>query len=191
MKSPAALQALADKYRALIALRLEREALEARGVFALDGAAGRARKQRGRRLARRFPGALRELDELTVAQLEQRLAEVEAELVGAGRGQGARRWVLVMLDFHALLVEALAIKRWLSRHARGARAVDAALLRRFRRYLSRSPARQHAMAGVDEAFLMRYLRPPHGRLLALVWDELAARHALPKSELSRMIFGPP
>jgi hypothetical protein len=58
---------LAEKYRALIALRIEREHLEARGIFKLHGHAAKARQRRGRVLARRFPGALRELDGLDVA----------------------------------------------------------------------------------------------------------------------------
>src|SRR2546425_1260252 len=106
------LEALARKYRALVTLRRARERLEARGVFRLTGAAGERRRLASQRLARRFPGALKELDLLSSQVLAGRLADVEHELRAARRGERGRvAWVPVMLDYHAALRQGLAIKR--------------------------------------------------------------------------------
>jgi hypothetical protein len=105
-----------------------------------------------------------------------------------GATRPERLWVQVMLEFHELLREALAIKRWLGAHKKqGTSAKE--LFPAFRRYFARSPLRRRPLDGVDAAFLLRYQRPPRGRLLVLVWDELSARHGLTGSELERMIFG--
>ncbi len=108
------LSALAEKYRVLVKLRRESARLEARGIFRLTGAAAAARRLRCRRLARRFPGCLRELA-LSPAELASRLAGVEAEL-GAAQTDPARKrprrlWVAGMILFHAALRRALMAKR--------------------------------------------------------------------------------
>jgi hypothetical protein len=92
----------------------------------------------------------------------------------------------VVLEFHALLREALAIKRWLASRRR---AEVSELLAQFRRYYARSPMRLHPMSVVDEAFLIRYWRPVEGRLVGVVWRELATRHDLEERELKRLVFG--
>jgi hypothetical protein len=109
------LAALRDKYRRLLVMRRESEAYAARGVFRLTGEAQRERHTRARKIAARFPGALRELDALDAEGLAARLAEVEAELGEArehpGRVRPRRRWIRLVLDYHAEVRAALAAKR--------------------------------------------------------------------------------
>lgn len=80
--TPLELEALAAKYREMIALR--------RDTGSKDGARLKA-------LAARFPGVLRELDTRTMASLEERLAEMEAALAGSS----VPAWASTQLAFHA------------------------------------------------------------------------------------------
>src|SRR5690242_9721617 len=104
------LQALAEKYRALVVLCRERDDFEARGVFQLSGATRAERHGRARRLARQFPGALRELDGATIAGLSERLRRVEAELASHRAREQAPPWMRIVVEFHDELRERLRIK---------------------------------------------------------------------------------
>ena len=103
-----AVRELADKYRALLELCLERDDFEAAGVLRLDGDAQRARHARARALARRFPGCLRELDGATAAALRARLGELERI---AEEHSPPPLWVRVVADFHTELRGLLANRR--------------------------------------------------------------------------------
>ncbi|MBS2018440.1 MAG: hypothetical protein JST00_36585, partial [Deltaproteobacteria bacterium] len=63
------------------------------------------------RLAREFPGALRELDELPLGSIEQRIAELDGAIGDATR---IARWMRAMDAFHRHARGALAVKRWLA-----------------------------------------------------------------------------
>ena len=95
------LHGLSRKYRVLSALR--------RGAL--------APKEALRPLAHEFPGALRELDCLPMAELEARLHAVAA----AERGEVPQPWIAWMLAYHERMRLALEAKQRL----RGARASDA------------------------------------------------------------------
>ena len=110
----AALEALRAKYVELCAMREERERLEAAGLMRFEGDALAARSARGRALAARFPGVLRELDHCDARTLRARLRDVEQELAAAragGPGSLERHWIAVMLDFHRLWCDELAARR--------------------------------------------------------------------------------
>src|SRR5438552_1202282 len=111
------LEQLADKYRTLAELRARREQREAEGWTRFSDDEGRQRGAAFRRVAARFPGALRELHSSPAAVLAAKASAVEAELaeLRAGGGAPARPWIAVVLDFHATLAEALAVKMWLAR----------------------------------------------------------------------------
>lgn len=145
---------LVSKYNALIALRREREALEAAGVLHLDGDAGRDRKARCRRLAAEFPGSLRELEALSAEQLEERRAAVQSSSYLAA----------FIARYHELGRSMAALKRW-----QGA----------FRRRHRRRPNPGEARAAMELSFLSddeltRWLTPPEGRVHERVWERLAA-----------------
>lgn len=77
---PFGLERLLWKYRTLAALRARREALESAGETCFEPAEALERKRLFRRVAREFPGALRELDSFPAARLEARAARIEDEL---------------------------------------------------------------------------------------------------------------
>ncbi|MFO0686862.1 MAG: hypothetical protein U0234_32665 [Sandaracinus sp.] len=131
------LEALAEKYREMIALRAERGPRDA---------------LRLRRLAARFPGALRELDTRTDASLADRLASIERALGGAE----APAWAAVQLAFHGWMRLALALRAAGARDLVAARAYVAS----YARALPGDPSRDV----LDDPTLETLVRPPAGRL---------------------------
>src|SRR3954470_18696341 len=101
--APETLDALAGKYRALLALRTRRD----------QGGAPATRAEL-RALAARFPGCLRELDTLGGDELARRAAAATA----AAAGGTCEPWMDWIAAYHALMSDALAAR------ARG-EAVDA------------------------------------------------------------------
>ena len=101
--TPEMLDALADKYRALLALRTRRDA----------GGVPPTRAEL-RALAARFPGCLRELDTLGRDELARRVATAAAAATGGTR----EAWMDWIAAYHTLMSDALAAR------ARG-EAVDA------------------------------------------------------------------
>ncbi len=172
------LAALARKYRTLADLRAEREGAIEGGQDRFEGAALETRGRAFREVAREFPGALREL-ELTPTEMLRRKAErVEAAATGAG----AAPWMHVVWDFHAMLREALALRRFL----RAEPGCSAEALR------AHHAALDDAGAMVADAAAARGAieRPPNGRLLALVWPALAGRYGIAEAVAREMVFGP-
>src|SRR3954471_9027519 len=99
------LDALADKYRALLALRSRR-----------DEGGPPATRAELRGLAARFPGCLRELDTLGRDELARRVAAAAAAATATGGPREA--WMDWIAAYHTLMSDALAAR------ARG-EAVDA------------------------------------------------------------------
>ena len=130
------LEALAAKYREMIALR--------RAPDPKDEARLKA-------LATRFPGALRELDTRTMASLEERVRELDGALAGAP----PPAWANVQLRFHGWLRIALRMR------AEGAR--DEPSARRWA--LAYAPGDAGDPARPDlEAALLVLVAPPDGRV---------------------------
>jgi hypothetical protein len=92
---PDGLDALARKYRALVALRDRR-----------DTGGAPATRAELRVLASEFPGCLRELDTLGHEELARRAAAAAA----AARGGAREPWMDWIAGYHALMAEALATR---------------------------------------------------------------------------------
>jgi len=93
--TPDRLDAIARKYRALVALRARR-----------DGGGAPATRDELRALATEFPGCLRELDTLGPGELGRRAAPAAAAAAGAAR----EPWMEWIVGYHALMSEALAVR---------------------------------------------------------------------------------
>src|SRR5687767_12529638 len=134
-----------------------------------------------RALAERFPGALRELDELSLAEIERRVGHLTA--LAEGGAKGAEAWVVPLWLYHRRLRGALAAKRWL----RGRRSL--------------TPAERHEFEGqgaFDEgeaAFwgpeLERLACPPTGRVTDVVLERVAFELGLSAEALAALLFGRP
>jgi hypothetical protein len=153
--------ALEAKYREMLRLRAAVEGGDAqRDRDSDDEAAAR------RALAARFPGALRELDELPTEEIRARVAALASDV--------EPEWAFAVWRYHELTRAALAAKRWLA----GARNASA-----------------NANAGEppDDALLFRddlarIARPPHGRLSVLVFERLARELSLTPAEARARVF---
>jgi hypothetical protein len=185
----AQLERLAEKYRTLAELRTRREALERDGLSAFDAREAKARRTAFRKLAREFPGALRELDTTPAEVLRGRsdaVGETQRAL-RAGLRSDLPLWMELAGAYHAQLREVLAIKRWLSR--REVRVLDAATLDAFRGWYARLAFRLRPTRTFDAEQLKRYLHPPQGRLQLLIWESMELRFERPRAEIERLIFG--
>lgn len=188
------LERLLRKYEQLVELRARREAVEASGATCFAPEEGAGRKRAFRRLAREFPGALRELDTTAAAELAARRERVRAARDRCTAGLPPDDpWVELVLDYHLTLRETLLVKRWLaSRAAQSPAEQLAAFEARLRRIASLRG--RLGLGGVTAPVdLARWLdlrrRPPRGRLLDLVWAELEARHGAPRAVLEERLFG--
>lgn len=162
--SPEGLAGLARKYRALADLRAARargEPIPGREVF--------------RALAAEFPGALNELDNLPLEEIERRLSALSRALDGGPE----ERWMAWMHRYHALMRAALYVKPRVARRAELAAHEAAALA-------ERTSAR--AQAPVDAAFVAAVRAPPDGRLSRLVLERLAAEFGASPVEIRAALF---
>jgi len=155
-----ALRALARKYRVMGALRA-------------DGAGDETAEDRAalRQIAAEFPGALRELDTLPTEEIAARERALEA----AAQGGPVEPWMAWMHGYHALMRAALALKR---RGGGRAPITDDAL---------QAIARATGVT-LDDAFVRAVASPPSGRLMAVVFDRLAAEHGVARSVIWDALF---
>jgi hypothetical protein len=185
---------LLDKYRTLADLRARREEAERAGMTEFGAGEAAERTTEFRRIAREFPGSLREIEISPSGILEAKAREVQEEIeeIGhdPGRARPRREWIAIVLDYHATLREALAIKRWLAQHRRSDGLVTPDMAGEFVRWHGLSPLRHSAVGPDPQSFLEEYRRPPGGRLHSLVWRALEGRHGLRRLQLERAVFGP-
>jgi hypothetical protein len=165
-----ALEELRAKYAEMLAMRLE----HASG--AEDPAAVRRRMGT---LAARFPGALREIDDLELEEIQRRIAALDDVLA---ERRPADAWMEAVALFHALARGALVAKRWLA----GRKRVDARTEAAFAESLSELPFGRDAGAWGGE--LARVASPPGGRLTALVFVRLARVLGVSEREARRLVF---
>ena len=178
--------ALEQKYRLMLVMRLEREALESRGVFKLSGEPARQRRESSKALADAFPGALKELDTQSSQALEQRLEILERIPMGA---VDLPDWAQVCWAYHALLKQALAVKAWLGKN--DVKSVPLASLENDWREA------EGTFYSIDDwpvpyrgtKLLALIAKPPGGRLSQLVWEVLEERFELPVAKLRHLVFG--
>src|SRR5262249_27008222 len=103
------LEQLRFKYAEMLSMRLAHESGNE------DPAQARRRRAS---LAAQFPGALREIDDLELVVIRERIGQLDAAL----RGEGPLEpWMRAVGLFHALARGALHAKRWLA----GRKAIDA------------------------------------------------------------------
>jgi hypothetical protein len=152
---------LLDKYIEMLALRR----LDASGEL-VDP------KPRMRALAKRFPGALREIDELPLEIIQSRIDALRRHAMeGADQEGEPEKWVVAMLRFHVAMRDVLAIKRILGR-----REITPAL----------RTAAERVSSGWD---LERIARPPTGKLTELVFEHIAKSMGIDATEARALVFG--
>ena len=169
---PDAIRELHGKYVEMLAMRIEHESP--------DEDAARAR-ERMARLAARFPGALREIDELELPAIRARIAGLAAVL--AGRAE-IEAWMEAIAAFHALARGALQAKRWLG----GRKRVDAALTSAFEAEAVKLEFSLDALQWAGA--LDRIARPPRGRLLDLVFARVAVDLGTTQGHARALVFRP-
>ncbi len=163
------LDALRDKYATMMALRLERIAED-------------EMRRRMAELALRFPGALRELDDLDLGEIRRRVETLDGVLAGSAPPEP---WMEAVALFHALTRGALVVKRWLG----GRKRVDAALARRFAAEHVHLPFAEDARSWAEE--LAGVASPPRGRLTDAVFARLARTLGIAERQARRLVFGIP
>ena len=186
MGSTQKIEDLEQKYRLMLVMRLEREALESRGVLKFSGDAAVQRRESSKALASRFPGALKELDQLSSTKLEQRLQELEQL---TSNDADLPQWASVCWDYHTLLRQALAAKLWL--HDQQAAVMDDLALQNAWQVADRTfyCAQDWPDAYRGARLLELISHPPGGRLSQLVWEVLRERFGMPEHELRMIVFG--
>jgi hypothetical protein len=162
--------ALREKYEAMLALReAHARAREEPSFIEPDPRATLSA------LARRFPGALREIDALPLETIRARidaLAALEAD------GRLLEPWMVAQVRFHTLTRGALAAKRWLGKR----RDVDDATLARFD---AGAPEGTEAWRN-DLAALAR---PPRCRIHDVVFSRLAEELGVAVPVAKELVFG--
>jgi hypothetical protein len=123
-------------------------------------------RARLRRLASAFPGALRELDSLPTDEIDRRAQVLEA----AAEGAPVEPWMAWLHGFHTLMRAGLAVRLALAD--------------------GKSPDEVAAMHGVERSFVDAMRAPPHGRMMVVVFDRLAARHNVPAKTIWDTLFPP-
>jgi hypothetical protein len=166
-----ALGALHHKYVTMLAMRLAHEAgaddaLEARAKMA--------------ELAARFPGALREIDDLELGEIRRRVEALRVALGGQGE---VERWMEALALFHTLARGALCAKRWLA----GRKRVDAALEDAYAAAVASLDFPEDARAWRGE--LARIASPPRGRVMDVVFARLARHLGVSDREARHLVFG--
>lgn len=132
-----------------------------------------------RALAERFPGALREIDELPLEAIAERIRVLEAALTGE---EEAPPWACFFVDYHGWLRAALRIKRLCN----GAATLEEALSRVRARY--RPEPDEPSLAAIGDEGVATIWSPPGGRLNPWVFARVAALHGVSADEVSAALF---
>jgi hypothetical protein len=163
------LMALFRKYQVLSDLRRSQD-LDPATLFDVRGTL--------QRLAREFPGALRELDILPLEEIDQRADALHA---AADSGE-IEPWMEWMHEYHVTLRAALWVRLQLSERARRG-AVDERELRHVAETL-----RKEIGEFYDAEFVLGALHPPQGRINALVFQRLEMTFGTPFALINRTLF---
>ena len=134
------------------------------------------------RLASRFPGALRELDDLEIGEIHRRIERLDAVLAGT---EHAELWMEATILFHRLARGALWAKRWL----KGQRSVSAGLEASYAVEAQMLDFADDALAWRSD--LAAIARPPQGRLMGLVYARIGLAFGLTETQARRVVFGSP
>jgi hypothetical protein len=133
-------------------------------------------------LAARYPGALREIDDLPLAEIERRVAALD-EAIGGERQ--VESWMVAAARFHALARGALCAKRWLE----GRREVDEGVERAYALAVPSLafPAEARQWSGA----LKELAAPPRGRMTSVVFARIASELDLSEAAVRELVFGVP
>ena len=133
-------------------------------------------------LARAFPGALREIDELAIDVIRARIDELTAAEQQASR---TAPWMDAHVRFHRLARGALATKRWLE-----GRPLTPELHAAFAEATRAMSAAEREEAGAWADDLAAVAKPPRGRLMDLVYARLADELATDIKTARAAVFPP-
>jgi hypothetical protein len=155
------LRALRDKYERMLRLRQLHDRAQNEADFVEPDP-----REEMASLARAFPGALREIDELPIEVIRTRIDE----LANAERDSASvASWMKVHARFHALARGALAAKRWLE-----GRVLTPALDAEFASAIATGPIAAEAEEATEWiGHLAEVAKPPRGRVMDLVYARLA------------------
>jgi hypothetical protein len=175
---PAELRALRDKYERMDRLR----SLHARARNEPAFVEPDPREEMAA-LARSFPGALREIDELPLDVIRTRIDELAAAEADASR---ITPWMKAHARFHALARGALAAKRWLA-----GRPLTPELVESYARFVATmTDARAATDAAAWTSDLAAIAKPPRGRLMELVFARLAVELAIDVTAARGLVVAP-
>ncbi|HEY2736432.1 MAG TPA: hypothetical protein VGI70_20675 [Polyangiales bacterium] len=164
-----ALRALRDKYLCMRALRAE---------AAPTMAAPRARLAA---LARAFPGALRELDQLPMEEIDARLHALDSALAGTIEPE---TWMQLQVSYHGFMRAVLRIRR-----ASRGRPLEIDDAERELIALAYQPRDDEPSAARLDLTALRTIRkPPGGRLNPWVLSEVAKQHGVTPELVHKALF---
>jgi|HubBroStandDraft_6_1064221.scaffolds.fasta_scaffold1225938_2 hypothetical protein len=169
--TPEELVELLRKYEEMLGMRLSDEAHPG----------GNPRREMAA-LAARFPGALRELDELPLHGIRGRIEELSRCIAEGGH---PAPWMRATALFHRLTRGALAAKRWLGPR----RSVHVDMARAFLDAIERSLVDEDARVWAPD--LARIAAPPRGKLTDLVFERIAEQMSVSIDEARRLVVGTP
>lgn len=163
-----ALAALRDKYRRMLEMRRMHDT----GVEEDPRAEMRA-------LAQQFPGALREIDELPLDVIAQRIEQLSAVV---DQQAPLSSWMVWMVEYHGHWRAALRIRRMgLPRVD-----VDVALQQLQHSYVAAHD--EPPLAAFDTETLLAVLKPANGRLNPWVLSRIAEAHGVATSDVYAQLF---
>ena len=162
------LAALHGKYAEMLRLRSARDACD-KACPRRDLAA----------LASRFPGSLREIDELPLAEIRERMRALADALRDPAR---EAPWMTAVAMFHELTRGALCAKRWLA----GRKTIVAATRASFEADAAALTYAEDALAWANE--LSRVANPPRGRVTELVYARIAVALSVTDEEARTLVF---
>jgi hypothetical protein len=171
--SRSALEELLAKYAQMLAMRI---------AHASGQEDRREARVRMAELAFRFPGSLREMDDLEINEIRRRIKLMYEVL---GQNHEVEPWMEALALFHAMTRGALCAKRWLGRRKR----IDAAVEQAFALNIPSLAFPEDARAWTGN--LARIASPPRGRLMDVVFARLAESLGLSEHAARRLVFGAP
>lgn len=163
-----ALAALRDKYRRMLEMRRMHDT----GVEQDPRAEMRA-------LAQQFPGALREIDELPLDVIAQRVEQLSAVVDG---NAPPLSWMAWMVEYHGHWRAALRIRRM------GLPRVDVAVALQQLQQAYVAAHDEPPLTSFDAETLAAVLKPANGRLNPWVLSRIAEAHGVEMSEVHAQLF---
>ena len=169
MIDPERVRALLGKYQTMHALRVAQHAESPRAELAA--------------LAGAFPGALRELDQLSLSEIEARMQALEHVLA---TGTEAELWMQLQSAYHGFMRAALRIRAKLL--ARPGADLDDA--QAFLTAIGYAPDPGEPPAARFDGPALRVLaKPPNGRLNPWVMAQVAGDHGVDVAEVRASLLG--